>query len=54
MPKNTMNKMKSATENINGRMDQVEKRIGETEDKNVEIMQSENKEKRCKRVKEAT
>lgn len=39
--KNTMNEIKNAIGNINGGMDQAEERLCELEDRNFEILQSE-------------
>lgn len=43
--------MKNEIENVNSRIDQTEERINEIEDRNLEIIQSEeSKETRIKRV----
>ena len=48
--KNTMTKLKHSTESFNSRLDQVEERINELEDRSFEIIQSEDqKEKRTKK-----
>lgn len=47
--KNTMNELKNATESNNNKMDQVEERIEELEDRTFEHIHSENKEKRMKK-----
>lgn len=52
MLKNSINEM-NTKQSTNSRIEQAKDRISELKDRNFEVTQSENKEKRMKRVKQA-